>query len=169
VPAGLDGLHVLLEYSGPGRDLVARVKYRNARASIDWLGSAAAALLPASTVERTTTLTWAPTTSARRSKRGFDHAELLARRIGSELDVPVGKTLRRAPGPPQTGRTPAERRGQPGRFSVNGRLNGLVVVVDDVITTGATLSAAAATLRSAGAASVVGLVAAATPLKRTRD
>jgi adenine/guanine phosphoribosyltransferase-like PRPP-binding protein len=44
-----------------------------------------------------------------------------------------------------------------------------VLVVDDVITTGATMRAAATTLRDAGAASVIALAAARTPLKQTRD
>src|SRR3712207_7831548 len=54
--------------------LVARLKYRNARASLAWLARAMAAL-----VDRrgTDVVTWVPTTPARRRQRGFDQAELL--------------------------------------------------------------------------------------------
>ena len=166
VPPGLDALFALLAYEGVGRELVARLKYRNARAVVTRLAVSMAALV-ARSVERFDIVTWAPTSLARRRDRGFDQAELLARRVARELGVPAVALLRRAHGPPQTGRAGADRRLGPSFVAV-GAARGRVLVVDDVVTTGATLTSAARALRAAGAAAVVGLAAARTPLKTRR-
>jgi predicted amidophosphoribosyltransferase len=160
-PPGLDRLVVAFAYEGVARELVARVKYRNARAAVAWLADAMVERLgrepPVDVV------TWAPTTPARRRARGFDHAELLARAVGRRRGIPVRGLLTREPGPVQTGARRAERRCGPqlrARPAVGGRS---VLLVDDVVTTGATLTAAAGALRRSGAPAVLGLVAARTP------
>ena len=102
---------------------------------------------------------------ARRGDRGFDQAEQLARRVARRLGLPCPSLLRRRPGSPQTGRSHTERQRDGPQFHVvdgPGRRAppGPVLLVDDVITTGATLGAAAAALSSAGFSPVVGLAAA---------
>jgi ComF family protein len=160
VPAGLDGLTAVFAYEGVARELIARVKYRNARAAVAWLADAMAARAATSGVD---VVTWAPTTPERRRARGFDHAELLARAVSRRLRVPTRALLARRPGPPQTG-AGRDARGAGPRFAVARPVGGLrVLVVDDVVTTGATLTAAASALRRAGAHAVTGLVAARTP------
>jgi predicted amidophosphoribosyltransferase len=161
VPGGLDGLWVGFGYEGVVREVVARVKYRNARAAVDWLAAAMAhALSPG---RRHDVVTWAPTTRDHRRSRGFDHAELLARAVGARTHVPVRSLLERGPGIAQTGQDRAARRNGP-RFDARRDLTGAqVLLVDDVVTTGATLTAAAAALRRAGARTVDGLAAARTP------
>jgi competence protein ComFC len=126
------------------------------------------AALVASLVGGVDVVTWAPTSKDRRRRRGFDQAELLARRVARELGLPSAALLRRAHGPPQTGRLAAERRVGPAFVVVAARVPSHVLVVDDVVTTGATLTAAARALRHAGAATVVGVAAARTPLKTRR-
>src|SRR5438105_14305900 len=84
-PPGVDGCFALLAYEGVGRELVARMKYRNLRVALPGLARAAAGLVPVGAAD---VVTWAPTTGARRRRRGFDHAELIARSVGGVLGVP---------------------------------------------------------------------------------
>lgn len=167
-PAGVDGLVALLAYDGVGRELVARVKYRNGRATLPWLGAELADRVRAAHHRGPPldVVTWAPTTGRRRRRRGFDHAELLARAVAAHLGLPCVALLRRTPGPPQTGASFTERRRRPmlrvpasARARVAGRR---VLVVDDVCTSGSTLAAAGRALRQAGARSVTAAVAART-------
>jgi predicted amidophosphoribosyltransferase len=156
-PAGLDRCVALLDYDGPARAVVTQLKYRNARASAAWLARAMAQVVGPRAADL---VTWAPTTDLRRRSRGFDHAELLARKVAAELGLPCWAVLARLPGPPQTGRTLLERREGP-QFEARRTVKGAaVLLVDDVVTTGATLAAAAQALRSVGATRVVGAAAA---------
>jgi predicted amidophosphoribosyltransferase len=166
-PAGLDRWLALYAYDGVARELIARIKYWRTRATVPWLAERMAKLVSLAGEEAGVDLvTWAPTTTARRRARGFDHAELLARAIARALGVPARSTLQRCPGPPQTGRPAAARRAGP-RFDVRrGRSAPRVLLVDDVATTGATLAAAADALRSHGTVRVVAVVAARTPEPR---
>ena len=160
-PPGLDACSALLAYEGAGRELVARLKYRNARAALPSLAAAMAALVDARDGDG---VTWAPTTPGRRRRRGFDQAELLARAVARRLGRPCRSLLDRRPGAPPTGRGAAERRAGPA-FVARRRAPARVLVVDDVTTTGATLTAAAMALRAAGAADVRALTAARTPAR----
>jgi predicted amidophosphoribosyltransferase len=160
-PAGLDAWASAFAYQGVVREVVARVKYRNARAAVPWLAAAAAEAARDRGIAAEA-VTWAPTTSVRRRTRGFDPAELLARAIARELSLPTSRLLVRRPGPPQTGLPASERRAGP-RFVSRGRAPDRVLVVDDVATTGATLGAAAIALRDAGARYVAAVTAARTP------
>ncbi|HEX9991703.1 MAG TPA: hypothetical protein VGB14_02120, partial [Acidimicrobiales bacterium] len=109
-PPGVDRVVALLAYEGVGRELVARTKYRNRRAALPWLAAAMAALVAGIDVDL---VTWVPTTPARRRRRGFDQAELLARRVAARLRLPCRPLLHRLPGPAQTGLPLAARRGAP--------------------------------------------------------
>ncbi|MGH9184006.1 MAG: ComF family protein [Acidimicrobiales bacterium] len=161
-PPGVDACLALLAYEGPGRELVARLKYRNHRAALPGLAAAMASLVggPA----RVDVVTWVPTTPARRRERGFDQAELLARAVARQLRRPCRRLLARSPGPPQTGRGRAQRHAGP-PLSARPLSGGHVLLVDDVVTTGATVTAGARALRAAGAHGVTALVAARTPLR----
>ena len=165
-PDGLTACRALLVYDGVARDVVARVKYRNQRNALPWLASGMARLVERDIVP-TTVVTWPPTTTARRRHRGFDQAELLARGVAARLGLNARPLLERATATPQTGRAASERlqvafssRRQPTPASV--------LLVDDVITTGATLSTAAHALLNGGTRNVVGVAAARTPLKLAR-
>lgn len=108
------------------------------------------------------TLTWAPTTARRARDRGFDQAEVLAREIGHRSNLRVERLLKRVAGPAQTGRTRLER-AEGVAFVTTRSLSGPVLVIDDVVTTGATLSAAGRALSEAGSPWVAGIALAATP------
>ncbi|HVF13755.1 MAG TPA: phosphoribosyltransferase family protein [Acidimicrobiales bacterium] len=163
VPVGVDTCAALLAYEGVGRELVARLKYRNARSSMPFLARGVAALTD--NLGPVDVVTWAPTTAARRRDRGFDQAELLARAVARRLDrgeVACRRLLLRPPGPAQTGQPIQSRRDGPSFLPV-GRVPPRVLLVDDVVTSGATVAAAARALRAAGAVEVHVVAAARTP------
>ncbi|MGH9750070.1 MAG: ComF family protein, partial [Candidatus Polarisedimenticolia bacterium] len=104
----------------------------------------------------------------RRYRRGFNQSQILAQALARHLGLPVAPRLLARPraGRRQVGLGRAERlRALAGCFvAPAGKTRGLrVLLVDDVMTTGATLQACAAALRRAGAASVLGCVVARTP------
>ncbi len=163
VPRGLDACWSLLAYEDLGRLLVTNLKYRRDRAALGWLAAGMAGLLvpPPGVV-----VTWAPTTAARRRQRGFDQAELLARAVARHWSAPCRPLLSRRAGPPQTGRSLADRRAGPLLLARAGSrvvAGAPVVVVDDVVTTGSTLGAAAHALQAVEVGWTAGLAAARTP------
>lgn len=108
-----------------------------------------------------------PLGAARLRERGFNQSAELARSVARRLNLPLdpGAAVRARDGAPQAS-LPFDRRARNvrGAFAVRARLNGLrVAVVDDVMTTGATLKELAATLRHAGAREVTAWVLARTP------
>jgi predicted amidophosphoribosyltransferase len=138
---------------------VAALKYRNARTLAPWLAERLAGLVEGATVD---VVTWAPTGAARRRHRGFDQGEVLARALAKQLRRPVRRLLARpAASGPQTGQSRAERLVGPA-FVARRPIAGHVLIVDDVVTTGATLRAAQAALIAAGASSVQCVTVAAT-------
>jgi predicted amidophosphoribosyltransferase len=161
-PPGLTSCSAVLAYEGAGRELVARLKYRNARAALGRLAIAMAALVHGLDVD---VVTWAPTSSRRRRARGFDQGELLARAVAKRLRRPCRRLLDRGPGPAQTGRARAERLRGP-QFVARAGVPHRVLVIDDVITTGATVTAAARALATAGAREVHAVAVARTPRPR---
>ena len=101
-----------------------------------------------------------PLHRTRQRNRGYNQSELLARQLSKLLKVPVGgrDCVRVRDTKPQTGLRGAERRKNVrGAFAVPRpeRVRGAaVLLIDDVLTTGATLDACASALRKAGAESV---------------
>ena len=164
-PDGVDEWAAAYAYVGVARELVARVKYRRMHGATAWLAETAARVVRPPVPE---VVAWVPTTPVRRRERGFDHAELLARAVARRLSRPARRLLARGDGPPQTGLGAAARRVGPEIVPVRASPP-TVLLVDDVATTGASLSAAAAALRVAGAARVVALTAARTPAPDVRQ
>ena len=97
-----------------------------------------------------------PLHEKRRKSRGFDQAELLAKRIAQELNVPfVAGASRTRNTRTQTKLNREQRReNMQGAFVPAATLAGRVLLIDDVLTTGATAAACAQALVQAGAGSV---------------
>lgn len=106
-------------------------------------------------------VTWVPVSRRRRWARGYDQGELLARGVAQRLELPLAATLRKLRHNKKQSLlvgAAARRANVLGAYAVCG--NGLVhdkrvLLVDDVVTTGATLSECARMLRTAGAREVV--------------
>jgi ComF family protein len=101
--------------------------------------------------------------------RGYNQAEAVARPLARALGLPCPRLLRRRPRPRQALLSRAERRRNlRGAFATRRPLPAgtRVLLVDDVMTTGATLAAAAAALHRAGAVTVLAAVVARTPDSR---
>ena len=167
-----DGVLAALPFDGVARQVLHGLKYRNRRGVARSLAQLMVRRLRVDSVD---VVTWAPTSGSRARTRGYDQSELLARAVARELGVPCRRLLYRSQGEQQTGHTRAERlHGVSFRsraISRSGRRAGRhpmrVLLVDDVVTTGATLVAARSALQRAGAASVVCVAAAATPANRS--
>ncbi|WP_414842951.1 ComF family protein [Halomonas sp. SSL-5] len=103
---------------------------------------------------------------ARRARgRGFDQAEWLSTRLARRLEVPLLRGRRLRDTPSQRGLDRGERRANlRGGFRVVGPLPARVALLDDVMTTGATLEALARACLAAGAEEVEAWAVARTPL-----
>jgi ComF family protein len=154
-------------YEGSLRTAIHEFKYRSrrrvaTRLAAELLASeAGAAVLGGAQV-----LVPVPLHPRRRRERGFNQAELLAAELaaGTGLEVAAGALVRRKDTAPQAGLSAAQRRENvSGAFAVRKRAqiaDRVVVVVDDVFTTGATALACARALREGGACEVRLLAAA---------
>ena len=147
-------------YDGTIKELVHRFKFDHARAAYKPLATLIATSLPSFSAE------WVvvpvPTVAAHIRTRGYDHALLIAKEVARQKGISLQTVLRRARDHRQVGANRAERHRQARDvFEVRRAFTAKkVLLIDDVCTTGATLSAAAAVLTAAGAVEVWGAVAA---------
>lgn len=148
-------------YEGPAKELVALYKYQSKRSAASPLASAMMGVVDRPTLDKCL-VTSIPTSSRRIRQRGFDHARRLAEEIAKSSPFDYHKLLLREFDVHQVGATKAIRRQQvAGMFEVLDAQKvrgGTVLLVDDVLTTGATLEEAARTLKRAGAKEVGAVV-----------
>lgn len=165
-PAAVTLVRAPFRYAGPARRAVHRLKFSGWR---DVAAALADAMVAAAEPPPADAVTWVPLARRRLAERGYDQARALAAAVGRRLDVPVVRLLRRpvATGP-QTQRGGADRRrAMHDAFVAVRRAPARVILVDDVLTTGATAAACAETLRRAGAREVIVLAAARAVLSPT--
>lgn len=147
----------LAPYVHPMRGVIHRMKYHSGRRVPAYLARLLADAVAARCGrDRPDLILAVPMHWTRRLARGFDHALALAEAIGRRLGAPVGDELTRVRNtPPQVHLAASQRAANVrGAFAAADRstLRGAhVLLVDDVLTTGATCNEAARTLLSAGA------------------
>jgi|SRR5262245_8111121 len=155
-----DATVAVLSYEFPADALVHALKFRGELALAGLLGALLFQRISGSEVDHVVAV---PLSDSRLRSRGYNHAAEIARRVGGgKLDL--GLCVRSRDTPPQMELPYAERRRNVrGAFRCTRALAGAcVAVVDDVMTTGATLDEVASALKSAGAARVVNWVVART-------
>jgi len=154
--SALRALWAVTPLDGAARQTLHALKYARARAAARDIAAAMAAQLHDNTNQ------WVvvpvPTASSRVRQRGYDQARLIARDVAVRLHCPVRQVLVRQHATRQVGSTRAQRQQHMrqafrlARGSVVKNAN--VLLVDDVVTTGATMEAAARMVRMAGAREV---------------
>lgn len=146
--------HCPWRYEGSARDLVLALKLRHQRAAAKPLAAAIVTVTRRDGTEAAM-VTWVPARRADRRTRGFDHAEVIARHVAGRLGLPVAGVLARTSArPDQVGLGRAQRwKNLAGAFTSRPAA-GVVLLVDDLVTTGATASACARALRAGGATQV---------------
>ncbi len=152
-PPGLDRAWSSAPHEGVARDLVAALKFRQLLPVADLMADRIQWLAPAHMLSGV--VVPVPPAPARLRRRGFDPAGELAAALAERLGTPLETCLRRRGRRRQVGRRRSERLGQPPRIEASGQAPRSALLVDDVLTTGATMTACAQALRAAGAARVV--------------
>ena len=154
---GFDAAYSFGAYEGALRELIHLFKFEGVRTLARPLAGFLLAALPRDV--RLDAVAPMPLHWRRYWQRGFNQSGLLAAEIGRRSGIPVVRAIRRVRATvPQAGLTSAKRRANVARAFVpvrGGSAQGLrVLLVDDVLTTGATAAACSRALRSAGAAYV---------------
>jgi predicted amidophosphoribosyltransferase len=154
-PPGLDRAWSSASHEGVARDLVAALKFRRLLPVADLMAERIEWLAPAHMLSGT--VVPVPAARPRLRRRGFDPAGELAGALAERLGAAFEPCLCRAGRGRQVGRRRAERLGHPPQIAASRPVPRSVLLIDDVLTTGATLTACARALRAAGAARVVAI------------
>jgi ComF family protein len=158
-PGEIDRARAAFLYDGPVARAIKGMKFAGWRALAEHLGAAMAEVWDGEAIDA---LTWVPLSRRRRARRGFDQAEALAQVVAPRLGAPALGLLERLRDTPAQ----ARRRGRDRRsalreaFRAGAEAPDRVLLIDDVLTTGATAAACAGALKRAGARRVLVLTAA---------
>ncbi len=149
--SSLHAIYTVATYEGSVKDLLWQLKFQSTQAAAGVMADFMAPLMDGASGAW---LVPVPTASKRARTRGYDQAKLLARKLSRYTRLPYVDCLRRSGQTHQVGATRDERMCQlqnSFRFSGSVDASQKIILVDDVVTTGATLEAAAAACTVAGA------------------
>jgi predicted amidophosphoribosyltransferase len=154
-PPGIDRAWSSAPHDGVARALVGALKFRRLLPVAEVMAERIHWLVPGHLLGGAVVAV--PPARARRRRRGFDPAGELAAAVARRLEADLVPCLARRGSGHQVGHRRAERIGHPPRIEPLGDPPRSVLLVDDVLTTGATLTACAQALRGAGAKRIVAL------------
>jgi predicted amidophosphoribosyltransferase len=154
-PQGIDRVWSSASHDDVARALVTALKFRHLLPVAELMADRVHWLAPAMLLGGE--VVPVPAAPPRLRRRGFDPAAEFAAALGSRLEVPSTPCLARHGSGHQVGRRRAERIRHPPRIEPIAPSPRSVLLVDDVLTTGATLTACAQALRASGAKRVVAL------------
>lgn len=142
-------------YEGGPRSLILALKLRGLKGAADPLIDEMVRCSRLSGIDADA-VTWVPARSRDVRARGFDHAEVLARGVASQLGLPADPLLaRRGHQRDQAGLDRTHRLSNlTTAFVARGAMSGALLLIDDLVTTGATAASCARALESAGAGHV---------------
>lgn len=156
-PEGFDGAAFAYIYTGPPAGIAARMKYGSAHRLADLMAGDMLKAWDAIQPTGVDAITFVPMHPARQRRRGYNHAELLARACAERLGIECLNALERVRNTTQqaTLETEARLHNLSGAFAPKAPVEGRrVALVDDICTTGATARGCAEVLRQGGAAAV---------------
>lgn len=161
----VQGIWTLGAYKGTLERLIHDMKFQHIREAAEVIGELLARIIPE--FEATPTVVPLPTAPRRIRQRGFDQSAMIARAIARHRSWQYAPLLRRNHNGRQVG---SDRKARLAQAEEAYRLTALlrdrpVLLVDDVLTTGASIKAATALLHRAGYTRVMAAVAAKHPLK----
>ena len=152
---GLDRAWSSAPHEGVARDLLTALKFRRLLPVADLIADRIHWLAPRAVLSGT--VVPVPTAPLRSARRGFDPAAEIAAAIAQRAELPLEACLIRRGGGRQVGKRRAQRIGHPPVIQARSQVPRSVLLIDDVLTTGATLSSCARALRSSGAIRVVAI------------
>lgn len=153
----LRGVLVASQYKGGVKTLIRMLKYERAQRASRFLADLLVQYVNSNNYDY---ISWVPVSSRRFRQRGYNQAKLIAKRVAAKTDVPYIESLGRLGHARQVGTDRKLR-----ILQLKGRMyvikperlkNKRVLIIDDVLTTGATLSECANVLSANGAKSVWG-------------
>ena len=154
---GLNQLHVAYEYKGIQKKLIQQLKFSSKRHAAKQIAATVESTLPYMTEEWI--VTNVPTSPNRVRQRSFDHTQLIAHEVAKQKKLNYKPLLQKTNNTRQVGARKKQRlsqaKGSYRAVHLSNIQGSQIILVDDVVTTGASLSEASKVLKQAGAKQVV--------------
>lgn len=151
---------VVTEYDFVAKELVHRLKFERAKAAANIIARQLDETLPY--FDRETVVTYVPTASSRIRIRGYDQSQLIAQGFAKQRGLTCRKLLHRYGQQRQVGSGRSARLAQAGheyktrkQFDLTDKA---ILLIDDIVTTGATIESCAALLKQSGTKRVLAAV-----------